>query len=278
MGTQKNRLHETVLLSTQNKCLNWWIRKYLQFYAHFFSIWTYAIWNLLDVGCDILCSNLALTPATPPYLFLCPSSTKIKWVWLGFSVQNQKLIFLFLNPNICCGFSKEPYQWEGSFEHPKQMFELVDEKIFTIFAHFFSILTYAIWNLLEVGCDILCSNLALTPATPPYLFLCPSSTKIKWVWSGFSVQNQKLIFLFLNRNICCGYSKEPSQWDGSFEYPKQMFKLMDKKILTIFTHFFLSWPMLYETYLKLAVIFSVKTWLLHQLHLHTYSCVHHPQR
>ena len=24
-----------------------------------------------------------------------------------------------------------------------------------------------------------------------------------------------LIFLFLNQNICCGYSKEPSQWDGS---------------------------------------------------------------
>ena len=28
VGTQKNRLNETVLLSTQNKCLNWWIRKY----------------------------------------------------------------------------------------------------------------------------------------------------------------------------------------------------------------------------------------------------------
>ena len=38
---------------------------------------------------------------------------------------------------------------------------------------------------------------------------------------------QKLIFLCLNQNICCGYSKEPSQWDGSFEHPKHMFKLMD---------------------------------------------------
>ena len=27
VGTQKNRLNETVLLSTQNTCLNWWIRK-----------------------------------------------------------------------------------------------------------------------------------------------------------------------------------------------------------------------------------------------------------
>ena len=27
VGTQKNHLHEMVLLSTQNMCLNWWIRK-----------------------------------------------------------------------------------------------------------------------------------------------------------------------------------------------------------------------------------------------------------
>ena len=39
--------------------------------------------------------------------------------------------------------------------------------------------------------------------------------------------------LFLNQNVCCGYSKEPSQWDGSFEHQKHMFKLMGKKIITI---------------------------------------------
>ena len=33
VDTQKNRFNETVLLSTQNICLNWWVRKYLQFYA-----------------------------------------------------------------------------------------------------------------------------------------------------------------------------------------------------------------------------------------------------
>ena len=32
----------------------------------------------------------------------------------------------------------------------------------------------------------------------------------------------EFFFLFLNQNICCGYSKEPSQWDGSFEHPKHM--------------------------------------------------------
>ena len=35
------------------------------------------------------------------------------------------------------------------------------------------------------------------------------------------------IFLFLNQNICCGYSKEPSQRDGSYEHPKQMLKLIN---------------------------------------------------
>ena len=40
-------------------------------------------------------------------------------------------------------------------------------------------------------------------------------------------------FLFLNQNICCGYSKEPSQCVGSFEHPKNMLKLLGKKIFTI---------------------------------------------
>ena len=57
---------------------------------------------------------------------------------------------------------------------------------------------------------------------------------------GVKLFNQKLIFLFLiNQVICCGYSKEPSQWDSSFEHPKQMFKLMDKKIFTILRSNFL---------------------------------------
>ena len=42
-------------------------------------------------------------------------------------------------------------------------------------------------------------------------------------------RNKKLFFLFLNQNKCYGYSKEPSQWDGSFKYPKHMLKLMGKK-------------------------------------------------
>ena len=38
-----------------------------------------------------------------------------------------------------------------------------------------------------------------------------------------------ILFLILNQNICCEYSKEPSQLDGSFERPKHMLKLMGKK-------------------------------------------------
>ena len=36
MGTQKNGLNETVLLRTQNTCLNYWIRRYSHFSAKIF--------------------------------------------------------------------------------------------------------------------------------------------------------------------------------------------------------------------------------------------------
>ena len=59
------------------------------------------------------------------------------------------------------------------------------------------------------------------------------------------MRNENLIFLFLNLNICCGYSKEPSQWDGSFEHPKHMLRCMGKKIFTIYAeNFCLSKPVL----------------------------------
>ena len=43
---------------------------------------------------------------------------------------------------------------------------------------------------------------------------------------------KKLFFFFLIQNICCGCSKELSQWDGSFEHPKHMIKLVGKKMFT----------------------------------------------
>ena len=43
----------------------------------------------------------------------------------------------------------------------------------------------------------------------------------------------KSFFLLLNQNICCGYSKEPSQGDGSLEHPEHMLKLIVKEINAI---------------------------------------------
>ena len=54
MGTQKNRLNETVLLSTQNTCLNWWVRKKLQFYAKIFAP-QLAVWHKCFRNKCILC-------------------------------------------------------------------------------------------------------------------------------------------------------------------------------------------------------------------------------
>ena len=42
--------------------------------------------------------------------------------------------------------------------------------------------------------------------------------------------------LFPNQKICCGYSKEQSQWNNSFEHPKHMLKLVDKKRFTILAY------------------------------------------
>ena len=56
---------------------------------------------------------------------------------------------------------------------------------------------------------------------------------------------KKLIFLFLNRNICCGYSKEPSQWDGSFEHSNKCSNWWLRKYLQFYTQkFCLSKPMI----------------------------------
>ena len=38
-------------------------------------------------------------------------------------------------------------------------------------------------------------------------------------------------FLPIRFNICFGCSKEPSHYDGSFEYPQHMFWLRNKKII-----------------------------------------------
>ena len=58
---------------------------------------------------------------------------------------------------------------------------------------------------------------------------------IRWNTSGSQIRRDKseLYFWFLNQNISCGCSEEPSPWDGSFEHPKHMFR---QKII-IFSRF-----------------------------------------
>ena len=72
------------------------------------------------------------------------------------------------------------------------------------------------------------------------------------------MRNRKIMFLFLNQNICCGYSKEPSQLDehsckillvtgksatdlpGPVQETKQIYRPLDKsaywKIISFISH------------------------------------------
>ena len=68
------------------------------------------------------------------------------------------------------------------------------------------------------------------------------------------VCNRKMIFLFLNQNVCCGYSKELSQWDSSFEHQNHKLKVKGKKIFII-----LRWKILFiSTYDP--IMMSVQVW------------------
>ena len=71
--------------------------------------------------------------------------------------------------------------------------------------------------------------------TISFLSLNPKVLTAKGTHSGLQirVRTGKLFFLFLNQNIGCGYTKEPSQRDSSFEHPKHMFKLMGEEINAI---------------------------------------------
>ena len=92
---------------------------------------------------------------------------------------------------------------------------------------------------------------------------CSSKLVILCLQPGLKLRvcNKNVIFLFLNQNICCGYSKEPSQWDGSFEHPKHMFKLMGKKIMAILRKLcLLNWP--YGVTENHFSYFSTKTYVV----------------
>ena len=43
----------------------------------------------------------------------------------------------------------------------------------------------------------------------------------------------KIFSLFLIQIVCCGYSKEPSQCEGSLQHQKHIFELIGKEIIAI---------------------------------------------
>ena len=91
------------------------------------------------------------------------------------------------------------------------------------------------------------------------------------------MRNRKYFCYFSTKNICCGYSKEPSQWDGSFEQPKHMLKNMSKKILTILHRFFFVFLNLCTKLLFVVKPFSLERLLKRHQKRHTgkkaYDCV-----
>ena len=67
------------------------------------------------------------------------------------------------------------------------------------------------------------------------------------------------IFVFLTQNICCGYSKEPSQRDGYFEHPEHMFKSLGNEINAIIgAQTILIWTYVTVHFTYLKKIFSIR--------------------
>ena len=68
----------------------------------------------------------------------------------------------------------------------------------------------------------------------------------QWVHPINNFERKSLIiFLFIGLNMCFGCSKEPSHWDGSFEYPQHIFCLQNNKnkiwLQYIATFLWLDW-------------------------------------
>ena len=104
---------KTVLLSTQNECVNWWMDRQV-------------------------------------LMILWPNWPLVKSV-------KQKIISIFLNQNICCGYPIELSHWDGSFEHPKHMLTLTAMKIFTILRWNFLLINFFVYLELYILLTYPCS-------------------------------------------------------------------------------------------------------------------------
>ena len=109
--------------STKNTCLNWWVRKYLQIYAIKISL-SGSMKFMTRTNCIPLVMDMNFF-----YNLRAWNATKVNILQgLHIRVHIGKLFSLFLIQNIYCVYSKEPYQWHGSFEHQKHIFKLMDKK------------------------------------------------------------------------------------------------------------------------------------------------------
>ena len=87
-----------------------------------------------------------------------------------------------------------------------------------------------LWSYLTPRLSLSCPNPSLSVTCS---FLLQSHVQyLTPIWTNTSYPTRSPTYTFLT-NICCGYSKEPFQWDGSFEHPKHMLKTRGKKIFTI---------------------------------------------
>ena len=92
MDAQKNRLNETVLLSTHNICFSWEIRKII-FQTHSYQ-------EAGDCKKKDFLFNLKMA-----------------------------IFSLFLHRKVCCGYSLEASHWDSSNEYPLHMSSLRKQEI-----------------------------------------------------------------------------------------------------------------------------------------------------
>ena len=67
-----------------------------------------------------------------------------------FAILRSQFFFIFPNQNICYGYSKEPSQRDGSFEHPKNLLKLMGKKIFAILQSKLFVYNLNLWLTLNI--------------------------------------------------------------------------------------------------------------------------------
>ena len=61
----------------------------------------------------------------------------------------------------------------------------------------------------------------------------------------FFNQKVSIFFLFLDKNICCGYSLEAPRWGASNKYPQHMFLSRNKKTIYLIPTYLDQWTIFY---------------------------------